>query len=456
MPKIELPTGLSEDENLPKTRTALLNCFNNAAGSILPRPGITQRGSDFTNNARGSFEWNGSLYGVWGNELRKVTDLVLGTTSLIGTIDDSEVIETAVGFNHAVIVVNAAAGKIYTLSTSDTLTDISGNSNFVPCRDVAHINGRFVYIPHDGDPAFFSDVGAAGTVQAESFFDAEELPDKNRVVFDFGNTLYIGGTDSIELYRDTGAFPVPFSRISGASLRFGFIGGLQEYVDTFLFLGREKGQDFGFYAIASGQAQKFSNPFIDKILTTYTEAELGACVPGRIKWRGYDIATFTLSRDSFGFLKGQWFRLDTVVDGASRAWKGGFITELGTKYYTASEKKLGIFEDVNTDFGQSITRQMDFGFRDPNNDSFTCQSIELGLSQGFNTGVKSVGLFLSRDNVNYSEGLYRDLGALGEYETQLTWNFSGGLGTYDGFMGIRIYTTQDLFFGIDSMFLNFR
>ena len=40
----------------------------------------------------------------------------------------------------------------------------------------------------------------------------------------------------------------------------------------------------------------------DEILTTYAPEELRACVPGRIKWRGYDIATFTLARDAFGFL----------------------------------------------------------------------------------------------------------------------------------------------------------
>ena len=237
MPLIPFPIGLEESENLPHTRRSLTNCFNNGAGRIIPRPGITELNADTTRVARGTFVWNDSLYQVASTDLIKITNTTTGAFSVIGTIEASDdPIATAIGFNTAVIVV--PGGKIYTLDKSDVLVTISGNSNFVPCVAVAHINGRFVFIPSDGDPAFFSDVGAAGTVQVLSFFDAEELPDLNNNVFNFDNTLYICGTDSIELFRDTGASPNPFGRIEGARISNGYIGGLIEYNDTFLFLGR--------------------------------------------------------------------------------------------------------------------------------------------------------------------------------------------------------------------------
>ena len=453
MPRIDLPTGLEGSENLPLTRKELRNCFNTGEGIILPRPGITQLNTT-SFAARGSFKWNGALYMVFGNDLVKITNLATGTNSTIGTIAGSADIATAVGFNHAVIVVKG--GSLYTLSKTDVLTDISANANIEPSVAVTHINGRFVYIPSSGDPAFFSDVGAAGTVQAESFFDAEQLPDLNSTCFNFGNTLYIGGTDSFELFRDVGASPVPFVRIEGASLRYGFIGALQEHTDTFLFLGREKDQDYGFYAIAPGRAIKISNSKIDEILAGYSLMELANCVPGRLKWRGYDIATFTLARDSFGFMGGRWFTLDTVVDGISRPWNGGFITELDGKYYTASGKKIGRFDNVNTDFGERITRIIDIAFRHPENRRFSVQSVEIGISQGFNGSVGSVALMMSRNNVNYGPALFRQLGAQGKYADKLTWNIPGGLGNYNGFAGLRIYTTQDVSFAADSLFMNIR
>ena len=465
--------------------------------------------------------WNGALYQVVSQSLIKITNTDTGAFSTIGTVAGTEIVETAVGFNTAVIVVKGSSGAIYTLDKSDVLATISGNSNFVACTDVAHINGRFVYIPFDGDPAFFSDVGAAGTVQVLSFFDAEELPDLNNSVFNYKNTLYIGGTDSFELFRDTGASPNPFGRVSGAPAFFsdvgaagtvqvlsffdaeelpdlnnsvfnykntlyiggtdsfelfrdtgaspnpfgrvsgaritnGYIGGLIEYNETFLFIGREKDQDFGIYAIGQGTAPKLSNETIDLVLSTYSQAELAAAIGGRIKWRGYDIATFRLARDSFGFFAGNWFPLDTVIGGISKPWSGGFITQFEGSYYSAFEGKIGVFARVNTDYGSRITRIVDTAFEQEDNDRFSCQSIQLGISQGFSSTTGSVALFMSKDNVTYGQPLYRDLGAVGKYADHLEWNYAGGMGSYHGFMGVRIYTTEDVEFLANSLIANLR
>jgi hypothetical protein len=454
MPKVDLPLGLAGAENLPQTRRALENCFNNLEKQILPRPGITTLGSGFTNLARGSFSWNDNFYVVFGQELFRISNIETGEVVNLGVINGSSVIKTSIGFNDIVIMAKDTA--LYTLNKMDFLTDITNNLNFVPVTAVTHIDGRFVYIPTSGDPAFFSDVGNAGSVQPLSFFDAEELPDLNNTVFNFANTLYIGGTDSFELFRDTGGTPNPFTRISGARHRYGFIGALMEYTNSFLFLGREKDQDFGFYAIGPGQTQKISIPLIDEILTTYAPEELADCVPGRFKWRGYDIATFSLARDAFGFYKGQWFRLSTLVDGFPRPWLGGFIAQFKGRYYTASKRAFGRFDNINTDFGQKIAKTLDIGFTHPNNKRFSCQSVEFGISQGFNNEVETVALFMSRDNQVYGPALYRELGSLGEYDNKLVWNYAGGMGNYDGFMGIRIYTTGDLVFGADALFLNIR
>lgn len=310
MARIQFPVGLIGEENLPRTRRELKNCFNNLKGQVLSLPGIKSLNTT-GKVARGQFEWNDSLYQVISNDLIKITDTTTGAFSVIGTIAGSEVIEWAIGFNEVVIVVKG--GALYTLDKTDTLVDISGNANIVASIDVTHIDGHFVYIPSDGSPAFFSDIGDAGTVQPLSFFDAEELPDRNNGVFNFRNTLFIAGTDSIELFRDTGGTPNPFTRISGARLLNGYIGGFLEYRDTLLFLGREKDQDFGIYALNQGQGQKISNSTIDLIISTYTSAQLEEVIAQRFKWRGYDFAHFALARDSFAFVEGNWVTTESLI-----------------------------------------------------------------------------------------------------------------------------------------------
>lgn len=487
MARIPFPNGFEGSEDLPRTRRSLQNCWKNKQGRLIGRPGILGGNIVANGLARAAFVWNESLYMVFSQDLIKITDTTTLSFSVIGTIAGPQAIETAVGFNEAVIVVKG--GAIYTLDKTDTLVDISGNANFVSCADVAHIDSRFVYIPADGSPAFFSDVGDAGSVQALSFFDAEVLPDKNNAVFVFRNTLYIMGTDSIELFDNQGGTPVPFVRRGGGAIDNGFIGGLLEYNNTFLFIGREKNQDFGIYAIGQGIAPKISNEAIDLILSTYTLNELSEAIPGRFKWRGDDIATFTLRRDSFGFLRGNWFLLDTVFSGISRPWGAGFIVQFEGEYFTAFEDKIGKFSKGNTDYGERITRIIDFGIEQPDVEFFSVQDIELGISQGFNPVLKaisllffddafgnfddafgnfddaagslplavgSVSLFLSRDNVLYGNPLTLNLGNSGQYGQKLRWNYPGGLGTYQGFMGARILTTEDIIFSDDYITINAR
>ena len=454
MPQVPMPLGVTGSEQLPRTRRSLTNLFNNQIGQVIPRPGITEL-TDTGLNARGQLVFNGSLYLIAGTSLLKVTNLETGATSTIGTIEGNANVETAIGFVEAVIVVKG--GKLYTLDKSDVLVDISANANFVPSVAVAFINGRFVYIPADGDPAFFSDIGAAGTVQALSFFDAEELPDLNNTVFNYRNTLYIGGTDSFELFQDTGATPNPFTRLSGRRVLNGFIGGLIEYNNTFVFIGREIEQGFGIYELREGIAVQISNEFIDEILNRLTETQLSEAVGARIKWRGYDLAVFTLLGASFGFYRGQWFLLQSLTDlGVDTIWGGKFITQIGGLYFTSSGTKFGKFEMVNEDYGLPISRVIDTAFESPEGEYFTAQEIQIGLSQGFTNAGGTVGLSMTRDNVQYFGEFFRDLGEIGEYAQIMRWNYPGGLGMYEGFVGLRIKTSQNVEFAADTLRIGLR
>ena len=442
---VALPQGLKGSVKLPKTQTNLINCWN-VDGDIINRPGITQLNTTGL-VARGQFVWNDNLYQVVATSLIKITDLDAGTYSTIGTIAGSADIDVAIGFNTAVIIVKGGNG--YTLDTSDTLT-LMVSPQFVPSDSVTHINGIFVYVPTDGSPAFFSDVGAADTIQTTSFFDAEQLPDKNTVCFNLNNLLYIGGTDSFEVFRYTGVGLVPFSRLDGR-ISFGYISGILEYSDTFIFIGREKGQDVGIYAISQGTAEKLSNEMVDSVLITYTTTELKEAKSNRFKWLGYDIATFKLNNDAWGF-NGGWFELTTQVSNTTKPFDADFITHHKQKYYVANDDKIGVLADTPTDYGNNFEGTIILGFEE--DAEFSVGSLELNISQGYNSNIGSVALQLSHDNVIWSQPFYRQTGRIGEYSKQLRWEYSGGLGYYYGFMGIKITTTENINFSVSKLKVN--
>ncbi|MFQ5444504.1 MAG: hypothetical protein ACE5EK_07800, partial [Nitrospinales bacterium] len=190
---------------------------------------------------------------------------------------------------------------------------------------------------------------------------------------------------------------------------------------------------------------------MDKLLDAHTNADLADAIPGRIIWRGHDIATWTLRADSFGFYNGNWFILDTVFSGISRPWGAGYITEFGGEYFTAYNDKIGKFQKINTDYGERITRRIVGGAQQGDGEYFTVQSMELGLSQGFNSASGSVALRMSRNGVQYGPYIYINLGAIGDYAKKLRWNPPGGLGNYEGFFGYEIYTTEDIDFSADQI-----
>ncbi len=442
---IPFPLGLSGSVKLPKTQTNLINCWNDE-GVVINRPGITER-ADTGLVARGAFVWNENLYQVVSTSLIKITNVVTGAYSVIGTIAGADDIDAAIGFNHACIIVKGGNG--YTLDSSDTLTQMV-SAQFVASNSVTHINGRFVFIPSDGDPAFFSDVGDADSIQTSSLFDAEELPDKNTVTINLNNNLYIGGTDSFELFRDTGVGPNYFARLN-ARVSFGYIGGMVEYSTTFLFVGREKDQGQGIYAMDQGLAIKISNELIDNILIQYTVTELQNIRANRFKWNGYDVATFKLSNHSFGFLKGNWFELTTQVGNETKPWSANFITHFAGSYYIGHNDKIGVLADVPTDYGNPFEKAVEIGFTEERD--FTANALELFISQGYNAEIGSVALQLSHDNVLYTEPFYRQTGDVGEYYNKLEWVYPGGLGYYEGFMGLRLTTTESINFSSSKLII---
>jgi len=455
LPEVAFPLGLSGTAELPFTRKALRNCFNDN-GNIVQRPGF----KSISNNglvARGSFEWNGGLYAVVSSSLIKITNVLTGAYSTIGTIAGTSGIRTANGFNTSVIIVRG--GALYTLDKSDNLVDISGSANIVACNSVTHINGRFLYVPADGSVAFFSDVGAAATIQAASFFDAEQLPDNNNESYELNNVLYIAGDNSTQAFVDRGTSPVPFQPQTGR-IDVGVIGRVVQIQDgstgstAAIFIGKKQGQTPAIFASTSGSATKISNEAIDEILVTYNEEELKKAVTGRYIWRGHDVVYFTLVNDSFGFYKGQWHGLDTLINGVSVPWQAGYIQEFESNYYSFYAGNFSVMANVNKDGVNSFVRIIDDGIEQGG--SFNAQSMQYHISQGYNASAGSVYLSMTDDNELYGPYVSASTGAQGRYNIELNWNYPGGLGLYNRFMGYRLQTGEDINFSGTKLFIETR
>lgn len=444
--KLPIPKTIRSSKVVPKEREYSVNLFF-ADNKLLPRPGVEQLDVEVTSGeCRGLFVYSERLYGVFGTHLYRYVDNSLVN---VGTIEGTDPIKVAKGFNHAAIC-SPNAGN-YTLSKTSVLAEIT-DPDLPTCIDVEVVNGYFIWVPANGDPLIYSAVGDAGDIDPLDFFDAEILPDKNAGVVNFRNDLFVLGEDSIERFRQVGPDDSPFLRVEGGNIPNGYISGKILSERAFLFLGRNKEQGPGFFSMEiSGAAGRISTPAIDEILEReYSLTELHDCKSQRFQWRGFDVYVFTLRRHSFAFVNGNWCFFSSELDQQNLTpWDYQYSVYYNGTFYTAKSGVFGTYSTVNTDAGENIQHSIMTFARHEEKIPFTIDYLTLEVAQGVSDGG-SIAISMSRDGKTYSDRYFIPLGNVGQYEREVEFRVPGGLGQYDGYAGIEIYTTSPISVAIDN------
>lgn len=450
MPNVPLPTGIQGERDIPKTRELLVNMYNSGKNQLLKTPGQTSF-STGEGACRGELRFQDHVYQVSGQKLIQINSA--GTVSVIGDIAGTETCILAKNFTALVIVVKGGNGYVYTPSGGL----VPYTTNYKPSVDVDSINQRFVFVPEDGSPLFYTDPLNPLVIPALNFFDAELLPDENTGCINLRNDFYVGGEESFEIFRDTGPTNAPFQRVDGAAVETGYVAGRARYKDTFVFLGRDRGGAYSFHIMGAGDAPKISTDFIDEILNLdYTEEELKACISQRFTWNKIDMVAFRLERETFLFFGSGWCYIQTGInaDDVITPWDVGYVTFAFGRYITGSvsSTKIGKLADVVTEFGEKIERQIET-FIDADPDTyFVIDSIFLKCITGTSTPAGVIELQISRDNLKWGPRVPRTLGETGKTEQQLVWY--GGGGRFESYCGIRLRTTADVNFSLDGLMVN--
>lgn len=451
MPRIPLPKGIVGDRDIPELNEQLINLFNPGDNTLLKTPGI---GSFSTGDGacRGAIDFEQEHYQISGTSLIKISSTGVKTT--LGTIPGTADCALAISFIALMIVVKG--GDAFSVDTSGVITQLT-DPNYVPSIDVASINQRFVFVPADGSPLFFTEPNTPTVISATDFFDAELLPDKNTGIINLRNDLYVGGVNSFEVFRDTGPTDAPFQRVDGAAIETGYVAAKAIYKDTFVFLGRDRDGAFAFHAMASGDAPKISNPAIEEILNQdYTSEELVTCTSQRFTWKGVDMVAFRLPRNTFLFYGSGWSFIQTGIDSSEtiQPWDVKFMAFSYGKYITgsATTSRIGRIDDITTEFGEKIERQIDTFVKSDPNTNFVLDNLFLGGITGTSLVAGTIGLQISKDSLAHGPQVFRSLGEEGKHAQQVAWY--GGLGVFESFCGIRLRTTADVNFSVDGLVVN--
>lgn len=227
MAKLNLPVHSYRHVSAVAGAERLVNCFaeqappEGKAPTILMRaPGIVSFAA-LAGGGRGLFAWNEMLYAVAGTTLYRVSSS--GATTAIATIPSTSRISWATNSHQLVICSNPDA-YVYDGSTVTQVTDTDYTSRGgAQCASI----DNYIIFREPGTGRFFSsNLDDALNYDALDFATAEGLPDNVIGLIVDHRQLFLAGSDSIELWYNTGTTGFPFARDTNGFLEIGCAAGL--------------------------------------------------------------------------------------------------------------------------------------------------------------------------------------------------------------------------------------
>jgi len=153
---------------------------------------------------RGLIVMGAGLYAVCGTVLAKVS--TSGVVTELGGIPGTAKVAMAHNDANPKQLVICIDGNRYVL-TNDTLADLT-DVDLPPPFSVAYLNQRIFYGIGDGR-VFFSAVGDATNISSLDYFTAEGNPDNLVAIRAHLQELWVFGSKSLEIWRDTGNATAP-------------------------------------------------------------------------------------------------------------------------------------------------------------------------------------------------------------------------------------------------------
>jgi len=167
---------------------------------------------------RGEWTFNGVGYVVSGNELYELDDSY--TSTLLGTVSGEGPVSMADNGTQLFVACNPA-GYIYN-STTEEFAQIS-DPDFPGAVTVAYLNGYFVFNEPDSQKIWVTQLLDGASVDPLDFASAEGSPDGLVSLIVDHNEAWLFGTNSVEVWYDSGALDFPLQRIQGAYNEIGCI-----------------------------------------------------------------------------------------------------------------------------------------------------------------------------------------------------------------------------------------
>ena len=442
---IPIPTGCRGDSETPKQIESLVNCYYDGgdSGTLAPRPGIGAY-SDGYGRCRGSGVFDSDLYQVSSGQLIKITESNTGikTITLIGNISGDGDCILIPSFTKLLVMVKGGDAYVWDGVTLDIIDDPS----YVISNDATFIFSRFVFIPADGGPYFWSELNDPSNIQPESFADAETLPDKNYSIIEYKDSLIIGGGETIERHNYNTPLAT-FQRVQSSTKNHGVVTSFARFGEDLMYIGKFPNGNMSFYSYNNGVIE---NKFVDEILNLYTINEIRGIHIDSFSWFSTNFVVWHLPNHTILFY-GDFSIIKSGVSGdVSGTWSAEFISSYNGKLICGDRQqgRIGQLLPINSDYGDVVESEVITFLREQPRSNYTINRIFLQCTTGLDISDRKIGLSVSEDGVHYGPVIYIPIGKRGVFNNEISW---GPIGTFDNHCSAKLRWVGQIRLPVDGV-----
>lgn len=361
------------------------------------------------------------------------------------------------------MIVDGTYGYIFNYGTN-TLTQIS-DPDFPACNTVTFLDGYFI-VPATGTNNFYiSGILDGTTWETLDFSNAAASPDNLVAAWADTGNLWLFGTQSTEVFQNTGAAAFPFERIPGAIIQTGCAAAytVQSFDNTIAWLGVDE-QGRGVVWKANGYAaQRLSNQAIEGVIASVNDFT--------------ESYAYVYHEQGHVFYCLQIKGLDTtlVYDGATGLWHERTFVDNTINEQQQHRGSCHMFFNQKNMIGDRASGkvyQQSLSFYDHDGDemhririsphsadekrNITFSSFELdmetgrGLSSGQGSDPKIMMKYSNDGGRTYGNEMLASTGAIGKYKTRVRWSRCGS--ARDRVWYVRY--TEPTFFQINEAYIN--
>jgi hypothetical protein len=427
---LQLPVHSYRLRSLPASGARLVNCYAEPLPAGAKTPVLLTRApglSTWTTVGDGPIVAMhaalGLLFVVSGSKLYSVTSAGVATErGTIGTPDNVDIDSNG----SSVVVVNEPNAYYWDGSTFGQITDTDFTSR--GAGDVEFIDNYLLFREPDSGRFFGSDLASATSYDALNFATAEGFPDDLVGLKVDRRQVILLGSETTEIYDNTGRSGFPFERTIGGFMPTGCLNGRTVAANdqTVLWLANDK----TVRALAGNTAVRVSTHAVEQFIATATVDEASAFAYS-IDGHNFYVLSFPEGAWSYDSTTNEWHerqtydRDDWVPSCSARAFG---LDLLGSSV----DNKIGsVSPTTYTEYG--TTQRMEWTYQPiyAENRLAFHDRLEIvletgvGLTSGQGSDPEIMLSYSDDGGITWTSLPNRKLGQIGEYRKRVVWHRLG-------------------------------